>query len=146
MQNPGILGIKQSVGGIHALADMMQAAQGCLSVFGAQDDVMFLSYLLGARGSISAILSLFPALCIREWDAVQAGDVATARAIHQRILPVWRILEGQTFPGRLKAALALLGIEAGLPRKPLEMPDEAEVGRIRQALLANGFLEDVRAC
>ena len=137
----GVVGIKQSVGGIHALADMVPAARGRFKVFAAQDDVMFLSYLCGACGAISAILTLFPAECVAEWDAVQAGDIGGARALHEKMLPVWRQIEGGAFPGRLKTAMKLKGITtAGYPRAPMTEADEATAGRIESALRAGGFI------
>lgn len=139
--NPCIMAIKQAVGGVHAVADMILACKDKIKVFGAQDDVMFLSYLTGAPGSISAILTLYPELCVEEWQAVQDNDIARARAIHEQMMPVWRKIEGKAFPARLKTALALRGIAtAGLPRRPL-LPCADEVKEsIRTAMLEGGLL------
>lgn len=137
----GVIGIKQSVGGIHALADMVIAAKGRFKVFGAQDDVMFLSYLCGACGAISAILTLFPAECVAEWNAVQAGDIKTAKALHEKMLPVWRQIEGSAFPGRLKTAMKLKGIAtAGHPRAPIMESDKQTAEKIKNALCDGGFI------
>jgi len=139
-KNPGLIGIKQSVGGIHALADMLLAAGDRFTVFGAQDDVMYLSYLAGAKGAISAILTLFPEECMAQWHAVQAGDIETARKINDRMLPVWRTIEGGAFPGRIKTALNLRGVGVGNARSPILPTDAAVEERIRQAMCENGFL------
>lgn len=137
----GVVGIKQSVGGIHALADMVPAARGRFKVFGAQDDVMFLSYLCGACGAISAILTLFPDECVAEWNAVQAGDIEKARSLHEKMLPVWRRIEGGAFPGRLKTALKLKGIaSAGFPRAPIMESDKKTAEGIENALRDGGFI------
>ncbi len=138
----GILGIKQSVGGIHALADMLLAAGDRFTVFGAQDDVMYLSYLLGAKGAISAIISLFPEECVAQWNAVEAGDIDAAKALHQRMLPVWREVEGKAFPGRLKMAMRRKGIaNARLPRAPIVPYDDETEARIEAALRYGGFID-----
>lgn len=138
----GILGIKQSMGGIHALADMLLAAGDRFTVFGAQDDVMYLSYLLGAKGAISAIISLFPEECVAQWNAVEAGDIDAAKALHQRMLPVWREVEGKAFPGRLKMAMRRKGIaNARLPRAPIVPYDDETEARIEAALRYGGFID-----
>lgn len=142
VKNPYIIGIKQANGGVHAVADMVLACKDKITVFGAQDDVMFLSYLVGAQGAISAVLTLYPELCMEEWNAVQNNDVAKAREIHERIMPVWRQIEGKAFPGRLKAALSLRGIKtAGFPRRPILPCDEQTVDRIRDAMMKNNLLD-----
>ena len=104
-----IVGIKQSYGGAHALTDMVSACGDKLLVFSAQDDLLYVSYLLGAVGAIAAILVVFPERCLEQWNAVKSGDLELAKRIHYRMLPVWRKIEGKAFPGRLKAALNLLG-------------------------------------
>ena len=134
-----IYGIKQSVGGVHALADMVAAVPSHIRVFGAHDDLLMDDYVLGAGGSISAILTLFPALFVEQWDAVARGDIERARQIHYRVLPVWRAIEGAYFPARLKAALTLIGRPTGPARHPMIAPAEAEAEKIRERLVAGGF-------
>jgi 4-hydroxy-tetrahydrodipicolinate synthase len=112
-------------------------------VYGAQDDMLFCSYLLGAVGAISAILTAFPSLCVEQWDAVQSGDIARAREIHFRLQAVWRIVgeAGMCFHSRVKAILALQGRQGGVAREPaLEPPPEVLTG-IRQALEEAGLLD-----
>lgn len=137
---PGVIGIKQSVGGVHALVDMIAACQDRLTVFAAQDDLLYLSYIAGAKGAISAILTLFPEECVAQWNAVLRGDLAAARAINDRMLPVWRAIEGKAFPGRLKTALKLMGITVGNARHPILPTEEWAAVSIRCALQQNGFI------
>lgn len=136
----GVIGIKQSVGGIHALTDMVHACGGRIKVFGAQDDLLFASYLVGAVGAISAILTVFPELCVQQWDAVQSGNLELARQIHYRMLPVWRCIEGGAFPGKIKATLSLIGRPVGKARKPILEPDDHELADLKSALAASGFM------
>ena len=135
-----VVGIKQSVGGIHSLADMIQFCGDKTLVFGAQDDLMYLSYALGAVGAISAILTVFPELCVQQWDYVQAGDYEQAKAIHSRLLPVWRKIDcGMAFPGMIKAALKLMGREVGSARSPIIEPDATTVNKLKITLNESGF-------
>lgn len=139
-ENPGLIGVKQAVGGVHAVADMVMACKGRLAVFAAQDDVMYLSYLAGVQGAISAILTLFPKECVDQWHAVCEGNIARARAINDRMLPVWRTIEGGAFPGRIKTALKLKGVAIGNARSPILKTDAATEARIAAALKENGFI------
>jgi dihydrodipicolinate synthase/N-acetylneuraminate lyase len=137
-----IIGIKQSIGGrgIHGLTDMIAECGDKISIFGAQDDLMYISYELGAVGAISAIIALFPELCVQQWNAVQARNYDLAKEIHYRILPVWRTIEGRAFPGRIKAALNLLGRNVGKARKPILETTGIELENIKRALIQSSFL------
>lgn len=135
-----IVGIKQSCGGIHALTDMIAACGDKIRVFTAQDDLLYVSYLLGAIGAISAILTVFPELCLEQWRAVEDGDLELARRIHYRLLPVWRKIEGRAFPGKLKATLNLLGRNVGAARSPVLEPPPHQREAIEATLQEAGFL------
>ncbi len=137
----GVVGIKQSVGGLHGLNEMLLACGDRTRVYGAQDDMLFCSYLLGAVGAISAILTVFPALCVEQWKAVQAGDLARAREIHFQLLPVWQLVscEKMAFVGRVKTILRLLGRDGGVARRPILEGSPAVEAVLRSALTSAGF-------
>src|SRR5690606_21185364 len=90
---PGVIGIKQSGGNIHHLADLLAYNPAGGRIFTAVDDLLFPAYLLGAEGAISATLTVAPALCLRQWVAVQEEDNATALSIHHQLLPIWRAID-----------------------------------------------------
>jgi len=139
-ENERIIGIKQSCGGIHALTDMISACGDKTLVFAAQDDLLFVSYMLGAVGAIAGILSVFPELCVNQWSAVQTGDFELAKKMHHRMLPVWRKIEGKAFPGKIKAALNLMGRNVGIARNPVGEPAKKVIDEIRQELLKQNFI------
>ena len=131
---PGVIGIKQSGGNIHQLADLLYYNPPGGRIFTAVDDLLFPAYLMGARGSISATLTVAPKLCLEQWNAVQEGDNATALSIHNKLLPIWRAVEGPNMTVRIKAALAMMGRYGGYSRSPLTPVSDAERESIREAL------------
>src|SRR5919199_674115 len=114
-----VVGVKQSGGDIHKLADLLRANDGRLRVLTAVDDLLYPSFLLGADGAIAAILTVLPDLCVRLWEACGRGDYAEARALHERILPVWRAINHPDMSSRTKAAIELRGRRVGPARHPL---------------------------
>jgi len=136
---PGIIAVKQSGGNIHQLADLLHYAPAGGKVFTAVDDLLYPAYLLGAQGAISAILTVVPELCLAQWDAVQRGDHVTALEIHNKLLPVWRAIDGPNMSMRIKAALRLQGRNGGLGRSPLTRVSDAEHAIIRAALVQAGI-------
>ncbi|GIL28189.1 dihydrodipicolinate synthase family protein [Actinocatenispora comari] len=138
---PGVIAVKQSGGNIHQLADLLHYAPTGGKVFTAVDDLLYPGYLLGAQGAISATLTVVPELCVAQWDAVQRGDHAEALAIHNKLLPVWRAIDGPNMTVRIKAALALQGRDGGHGRSPLTPVSDVERDTIRQALTKAGVVQ-----
>ena len=68
-------------------------------------------------------------------EAVQAGDFATAREIHERLSPVWRTVDCADFPSRAKFVIALTGRPEGRPRLPLRWPEGDAALSIEQAVI-----------
>lgn len=135
---PSVVAVKQSGGNIHQLADLLHADPAGGTVLTAVDDLLYPAYLLGAKGAISATLTVAPELAVRQWDAVQAGDHETALAIHNKLLPVWRSIDGPNMTVRIKAALRLQGRDGGLGASPLTPVSDAEREAIATALTAAG--------
>lgn len=122
---PQLYGIKQSGGDFHGLSNMLDRVGDDLCIISALDDLLYPSYQLGAEGAIAGVNAIYPRLSVELWDAVQAGDLDRAEHLHfatQRLArtAVW---EAQlNFPGSVKAAINLLGRDAGHARTPIKVP------------------------
>jgi len=137
----GVIGVKQSGGDVHALAELLLRLEGRGLVFAAVDDLLYPCFALGAHGAIAAIVTAVPRLCVELWEAVQTGRHTEARALHERLLRVWLTLAGPNLPARVKAAMRLQGRAAGLPRAPMQPVSAAEEEAIRAALQAANLLD-----
>jgi len=135
-----VIGVKQSAGDMHALAELLLRLQGRGLVFAAVDNLLYPCFSLGADGAIAAIVTAVPRLTVELWEAVQCNRHAEARAVHERLLRVWLALAGPNLPSRVKAAMRLQGRAAGLPRRPMASASQAEVEAIRHALEDAGLL------
>ncbi len=129
-----VMGIKQSVGGIASTYQMLMSCKGKGTVFGATDDMLYSTYELGAKGAISAILSVFPELCVRMWKLYLAGNNGAALELQNKIYEPWQTITGNQFPIRVKYALKLLGHDAGFARSPIVSLSDEEKSRIGEAL------------
>ena len=138
-----VVGIKQSVGGIMAFYEMKMVNGKRGKVFSATDDMLCSTYELGADGAISAILTVFPELCVEMWKDFKEGRREHALELQNRMYFTWQAIAGSQFPIRIKYALRLMGRDAGWPRGPICHMGEEEKRRIRGALEEGGFLETV---
>lgn len=128
-----VRGIKQSVGSVPALYAMKMACKDDGMIYAATDDMLYTCYDLGADGAISAILAVFPKLCVEMWDTYQRGDAARSKEIQDQLYECWQSIAGNQFPIRLKYALQVLGRNPGLCRSPIVHLEAEEKKRIELA-------------
>ena len=102
------------------------------------------SLVLGCKGLLSGSGSVIADLQMQLFRAVQADDLATARALNDRIYPTARVFYADPFAdmhNRMKEALVLLGrLPRAVVRPPLVKLSAAEIDRIRVALVEAGLL------
>ncbi|MDG2206083.1 MAG: dihydrodipicolinate synthase family protein, partial [Alphaproteobacteria bacterium] len=99
------------------------------------------SYQLGAPGAIAAILTAAPGPSVKLWDAVAAGDLETARDLHERLMPVWDAIGVDNMPSLCKYAQSLQGLDAGLARKPTSPARGDQKTKVRAALAGLGLID-----
>ncbi len=129
-----VVGVKQSVGGIMAMYDMKVMCGERGMVFAATDEMIYSCFAAGADGAISAILSLFPRLCVKMWRLANAGRHDEGLKIQNRLYPLWKIVRGPQFPARMKAAAKLLGRDCGYSKSPMTEVSGETIGRMAAIL------------
>ena len=94
---------------------------------------------IGANGACMMLGNVAPRQCSEIVRLAMAGKLAEAKSLQIRLLEVdWQILSRGA--AGLKAALNLLGFEAGVPRLPQAPCTATEIERIRRALQQAGML------
>jgi 4-hydroxy-tetrahydrodipicolinate synthase len=135
-----IVAVKEATGDLFAGSEVM-AATGLAYYSG--DDTLNLAWLAhGAAGVVSVVGHVAGARYAQMVRAVDAGDLATARALHARLIPAVRGLMTRT-QGAItaKAALQLQGVLAHRTmRLPLVAATDAEVDQLRADLGESGLL------
>ena len=137
---PGVIGVKQSAGDMKLLADLLLLVGDGARIMTAVDALLYPSFALGAHGAIAAILTAAPTLSVQLWDAVQAGDHKQARALHEKLLPIWNAIFHDNLPANVKYCQELQGRAAGVPRAPMPATSPAQAPRIREALHDAGLV------
>jgi 4-hydroxy-tetrahydrodipicolinate synthase len=131
---PGVVGVKQSAGDMKLFADLMRRADPRNLIFSAVDALLWPSYLLGARGSIAAILTAAPHASVALWEAAEAGEMETGLELHEKLMPLWDAVGRDNMPSLVKYAQALQGVPAGRARRPTSPATEAERRAVEAAL------------
>lgn len=130
-----ILGIKQ----VDPVRMAEMACAGDYHVYCACDQMLYGTYVSGACGAISAMITVAPELCVRQWQAFRAGRQAEAIAIQRTLTPIVATYLTAPYPPKVKALINLQGRNAGVARKPAIMPQGELLERMRAALSGAGL-------
>jgi 4-hydroxy-tetrahydrodipicolinate synthase len=116
----------------------LQPIEG-LRVLAGNDGTFLRTLELGEPGGILVASHLVGPEMRKIYDAAQAGDLDSARAIEQKLRPLFAVL-GVTNPIPVKAGLELLGIVSSRARLPIVQADEEQRAAVRRALEEQGLL------
>lgn len=134
-RHPNICGVKEASGDIAQVAALTRLCGDALAVYAGNDEMTLPVLSLGGQGVISVAANVCPArlaeLCARFFE----GDVAAARAIQLRLLPLIEALFHEVNPIPVKVALSLMGLCRDEARLPL-VPASAETRSKLRAVLA----------
>jgi 4-hydroxy-tetrahydrodipicolinate synthase len=137
--HPRIVGVKEASASLDQIALICRDRPDGFGVL-AGDDAWTLPVLaLGGDGVVSVASNEVPTEMAALCAAADAGDWATARAIHERLLPLFRAnFAGAPNPAPVKAALSAMGLIENRLRLPLLALDAAGVDAMADALRAAG--------
>jgi len=126
----------------------LQGRKRPINVLSTNSAFLLSSLVLGCNGLLSGSGSVIADLQAKLFRAVKANDLAEARRINDLIHPTVRVFYADPFVdmhNRMKEALVLLGkLPRAVVRPPLVKIRDAEIARIRDALIEAGLL-DARA-
>jgi len=123
----------------------LQGRKRPINVLSTNSAWLLSSLVLGCNGLLSGSGSVIADLQARLFRAVQAGDLAEARRLNDRIYPTARVFYADPavdMHNRMKEALVLMGkLPRAVVRPPLVKIGDAEIARIREALIEAGLLD-----
>ena len=123
-----------------------QSRQRPVNVLTTHSSWLMASLSMGPAGLLSGAGSVIADLQVALFEAIQANDLAAARAANDRIYPLAQAFYRAPFldmHNRMKVCLQLLGrIDAAVVRPPLMPLTSAEIEELKAALLASGLLPD----
>jgi len=115
-----IVALKDSSGNLTYTMEVLEMVQGRIDVFVGHDEVVLPALAGGCSGMILASANVFPEVWQRVFRAVREGDLATAREWQMRVQKLARIFCRHGGGVAVKAALNMMGIKVGRPRRPLK--------------------------
>jgi 4-hydroxy-2-oxoglutarate aldolase len=119
-EHPNILGIKDTSGDLAFMAALLKDRPPGFRIYVGMASILLAGLALGADGGILALANVAPVECVALAQAVQRCDLAQARSLQFRLLPVNQAVTSRFGIPGLKHALDLLGYHGGEARRPLE--------------------------
>ncbi|MHB8764179.1 MAG: 4-hydroxy-tetrahydrodipicolinate synthase [Deferrisomatales bacterium] len=137
---PEVVGLKEATGDLKQVSDVLELCGDRLTLLSGDDFTILPLLALGGRGVISVVSNPAPADTAGLVDAFDQGDLARARELHFRLMPLTRALFLETSPIPVKTALGLMGLidpEVRLPLCPLGAASRA---KLEAAVRAYGLI------
>ncbi|GAB4275569.1 MAG: 4-hydroxy-tetrahydrodipicolinate synthase [Deferrisomatales bacterium] len=137
---PDIVGVKEATGDMRQVSDILEKCGDRITVLSGDDFTVLPLLGLGGRGVISVVSNVAPADMAALVEAAEAGDLARAREVHYKLMPLARAMFLETNPIPVKTALARMGRIAEELRLPLCPMGEATRKALDGVLEAYGLL------
>jgi 4-hydroxy-tetrahydrodipicolinate synthase len=141
-----VIAVKNAVWNMDRFQDDVYAlgnADTDVQLLVANDEHLLASYALRADGTLLILAAVIPDLVVELFEAVQAGDLETARAAYREADPFIRMAFGEPRAdsnARLKKVLELRGeFPNANPRPPAQPVPDDEVPEIERAMERAGL-------
>jgi 4-hydroxy-tetrahydrodipicolinate synthase len=117
--HPNIAGVKEASGSMAQVMELISVRPDAFVVLSGDDNLTLPILALGGEGVVSVASNIAPRLMGRLVAAAREGRMEDARALHYRLLPLFKGVFLQTNPIPIKYALAAKGIIQESYRLPL---------------------------
>ncbi|MCH2169913.1 4-hydroxy-tetrahydrodipicolinate synthase [Myxococcota bacterium] len=135
-----IVGVKEACGDIVQISEVLAQCPDDFRVLSGDDALTLPLLAIGGHGVISTSSNVAPGEMVELVAAARGGDIARARSLHYRLLPLFDVLFCETNPIPVKRAVALqLGLDDAL-RLPLTDLSEPHSERLQLTLKELGLL------
>jgi 4-hydroxy-tetrahydrodipicolinate synthase len=126
-----IVAVKEASGSMDQASDIRRLCGERLTILSGDDSLTLPLIALGAKGVVSVISNVMPRETHDLAAAALSGDIARARELHYKMLPLVRALFLETNPIPVKYAVSLMGKCTAEMRMPLTTMSPAPAEKLR---------------
>ena len=117
-----IVAVKEATPDPRRITDIINRFGDRYTIMAGLDDVALEGLILGAAGWVSGLTSAFPDESVALYEAMQSGDLDTARAIYRWFMPLLHLDASHDLVQSIKLSAAMVGRgseRVRMPRMPL---------------------------
>ena len=137
---PEVVAIKEASGSLGQMAEIVNLAGDKITLLSGDDNVTLPVLSLGGKGVVSVVANIVPKDSADMITAWEAGDVAKAREMFYKLLPLCQAMFFETNPSPVKTSLALMGKIADEMRLPMCPLAPANLEKLKKALKNYGLI------
>lgn len=140
-QIANIVGVKEATADLNQISQVIRLCPKDFAVMSGDDFTSMPTVMIGGTGVISVTSNVAPKDMAAMMDAALAGDLAKAKELHYKLLPLMQAMFIDTNPVPAKTALAMMGkIKSGLPRLPLYKMNEGNEEKLKKVITGYGLV------
>ena len=116
-----IIGIKDSSGSSERMDKYLELTKDKedFSVLCGIDTLIYHGLVNGTKGAIASSANIAPKISVGIYNAFMNGDLKKAEELQNKLVPLRNAYAFATFPGLIKEAVQLVGIDVGVALKPV---------------------------
>lgn len=134
-----VVAIKEASGNISQVAELARLSNGLLDIYSGNDDQIVPILSLGGKGVISVLSNIAPEQTHDIVATYLNGDVKKSLELQLNAIDLIKALFCEVNPIPVKAALNLMGMEAGTLRRPLTDMEPQNQERLKKAMEEYGI-------
>ncbi len=135
-----IVGVKDATDNFVQIAKMMSLADGCVDLYSGNDNQITPMMALGAKGVISVLSNVAPEQTHDICEKFANGDIAGSIKMQLDAIELIGALFCEVNPIPVKKAMNLMGMEAGIMRRPLTEMEPENAAKLEAAMKRYGLL------
>ncbi|MFH1416496.1 MAG: 4-hydroxy-tetrahydrodipicolinate synthase [Elusimicrobiota bacterium] len=103
-----IVALKEAAGKVSQCAEVIRLCEDRITVLSGDDSLTYPMMAMGAKGVVSVLANILPAVVRKITGLMLSGDAAAALEIHYKYLPLIDTLFIETNPGPIKEAMGMM--------------------------------------
>jgi 4-hydroxy-tetrahydrodipicolinate synthase len=134
---PNIVAVKEASGNLGQIMDIIRDAPKDFRVLSGDDALTLAVIALGGDGVVSVVSNETPAMMSAIVDSALEGNLAKAKELHYKLLPLMNMNFVETNPGPVKAVLVMMGLideNYRLPMVPVASASRDKLSKIVEEL------------
>jgi 4-hydroxy-tetrahydrodipicolinate synthase len=131
LANANVVGTKEASHMMSHTSEVIRACGDKMVVISADGAQLLPHLILGARANITAANNVAPGLFVELFESFMKGEMEKARQLNEAMVPLYSLCGP---PPNVKAAVNMLGIDVGPPRKPLRPASEETKAKLKAIL------------
>ena len=136
---PNMAGLKDAGGNMSQTMEIFRFIRGKCDLYSGEDALNFPILAVGGSGVISVLSNVVPADVKKLYTLIKEGRTEEACALQDKLLPLSQACFLEVNPIPAKAAMNLLGFDAGTPRAPLSEIEPNNKEKLRKAMSDYGL-------